>query len=92
MHFLIDFSQGAFPQQLFECREVFCDTGQDDVLEGNAGLFHVIIQDILTDDRLRVAILKLMLDLLARINRADGRDFGPDLQDGKIGNNILGAV
>ena len=56
------------------------------------GLFQVVIEDILADDGPGLAVLDLVLDLDTGVDRADGRDLGPDVQGREIGDHILGAV
>jgi hypothetical protein len=92
VHLTIDLSKGALSQQLFECREILRDIGQDHILEINTGLLHIIIHNILADNRLGATVLKLMFDFLARINRTDRSDLGPNLECGKISDHILGTI
>ena len=56
------------------------------------GLFQIVIEDVLADDDVGLAVRDLVLDLDAGVDRADGRDLGPDAQGREIGDHILGAV
>ena len=80
------------PNQFLQGRKVFLDTGQDHPLQRDSGLLQVIIEDVLADGRLGLAVLDLMSDFDTGVDWADGRDLGPQPESGEIGNDILGAV
>ena len=62
------------------------------MLQGNACLLHIIIKDVLTDHRRRVAVLELMFYFMAGVNRADRSNFRTDSQGREVGDDILRTI
>ena len=83
---------GLLREQALERRQVLVDVGHHHEIQLRARLRHLLVQDVLADDRARAAVLELVAHLVAGVDRADRRHGGAALERGEVRDDELRTV
>jgi hypothetical protein len=92
MHAAIGLGQSTLSEPLLESGKILTDACEDHPVQVYSGLLHITVENVLTDHGLCFTVFELMFDLLARVNRADGRYLGAQFEGGEIGDHVLRAI